>query len=166
MSPHVRTLKQDDVAAVVETQRVCYRPELNESAESYLIKLAIFPDGCLGAFEGSQMAGYLFGHPWLFGTKVPLDCRMYELPANPDCMYFHDLAVVPAWRATATGRLLVERLVDVARSHGLSKFALISVQNSEGYWARWGFNAGYELEYGVGVPATYMVCEGMPAWQS
>ena len=165
MTVTIRPLTADDIPAVLDVQRLCYRTELIESAGSYSRKIALFPDGCRAAVDRARLVGYVFAHPWMLGKEVPLDGSDYSLPATFECMYFHDLAVHPAHRRSGAAGLLVAELVAVASRSALNSFALVAVQESEAYWARWGFAARRRMQYGAGVQATYMTCEGKPSWR-
>lgn len=162
---NIRRLAEGDIAHVLSVQKACYRPELIESDATFLRKMAMFPDGCWGAFHSVGLAGYVFGHPWVRGRPVPLNSSDYGLPQDPDCMYLHDLAVLPTMRGTGVAPLLVRRLAEVGVRMGVAAFALVAVQGSEAYWARWGFKAQSSFEYGLSVPASYMVCDGAPIWR-
>lgn len=156
---------ENDIAEVLRVQAAGYRPELNESEAAFRLKLRLFPEGCWALWDGPRMAAYVFAHPWTKGRKVLLDSSGYELPSDSNCMYIHDLCVSPESRGSGAGSLLVLSLVEVAERRGLDSFALVAVQESEAYWRRWGFIDQFALEYGAGVPATYMLCEGMPRWK-
>lgn len=159
-----RLLMESDISQVLTVQTTCYRPELIESRSAFLRKLTLFPSGCFGSFECGQMVGYVFAHPWVRGTTVPLDSSDYLLPGNIDCMYVHDLAVVATARGKGVAPSLIQALSDAASTQHLKTFALVAVQDSEKYWTRWGFRTQYSLEYGTGVPAHYMTCDELPKW--
>ena len=162
---NVRCLTEGDSSSVLTVQAACYRPELIESDEAFLRKMALFPEGCLGAFQAAKMQGYVFGHPWTRGQIVPLGSSDYSLPRDAGCMYLHDLAVLPALRRTGVAVLLVRGLVEVGVRNGVDAFALVAVQDSEAYWVLWGFKVESVFEYGAGVRASYMTCEGVPTWR-
>ncbi len=153
----ILALTESDLPAVMEVQQSAYSDALLESEASFACKLRLQGALAWGAFDGHELQAYLFCHPWTAGEEVPLDARDMIVPDEPDCLYFHDLAV----RATCRGRGLGDRLVDEAlRSARTSRYrtcALVAVQSSRGFWERHGFRAERALEYGAGVRAHYMV---------
>jgi GNAT superfamily N-acetyltransferase len=153
----VKPVSDADINEVLRVQRLCYCPELNEAGSAFLKKKTLFPAGCLGAWDGGQMCGYIFSHPWKSGEVVPLDTGGYAIPGDADCLYIHDLAVAPAWRGKAVAKEILTKLFEVAAAEGWKQFALVAVQDSEPFWARWGFQPVRTFEYTPGVKATYMV---------
>jgi N-acetylglutamate synthase-like GNAT family acetyltransferase len=70
-----------------------------------------------------------------------LNAATCRLPAAPDCLYLHDLAVAPGARKTGAARALVEAFLTQLRYLGLERASLVAVQNSAPYWQRYGFRA-------------------------
>lgn len=104
-------------------------------------RLALFPAGCLMAEEDGAILGYCVAHPGMVGDPPPLDTVLAALPAAPDCLYIHDVALLPQARGRHLGIALARRLDDVARAHGFDRLALTAVNNSDGFWAALGFVA-------------------------
>ncbi len=161
----VKELRAIDIEHVLCVQNQCYRPELIESAESFLTKIAICSSTCVGAWEKEALCGYLFAHPWKIGLPVQLDRRSNQMPEGVDGIYLHDLAVTPECRGRGVPRALLRPVLEYARCTGLLRFALVSVQGSEPFWERWGFSLKYTLPYAPGVTGSYMTCEGLPSWR-
>jgi len=126
----IRQLERSHIPAVLRVQGECYRPELIESSDCFLAKLAVYPAGCTGAWSGNLLVAYLFGHPWRKGQLVDLGSEFSPLPANADCMYLHDLAVMPAFRGQSIPRQLLGAVIGDALKMGLNHFALVAVQHS------------------------------------
>lgn len=161
----IDSLSPANLPEVLRIQAECYCTELLECAESFSNKLALYPDGCVGAWADGSLCGYLFAHPWRMGEIVHLDSNSYVIPSDANGMYVHDLAVAPAARGKQVARQLLGRLVAAADKRDLNRFALVAVQNSEPFWARWGFAVDRELIYAPGVRASYMMCEGSLGWR-
>ena len=66
---------------------------LGERPEVFAEKLRLYPQGCLALALGERVAGYVFSHPWRIGDAPPLDAFLGALPASPDCLYLHDIAI-------------------------------------------------------------------------
>ncbi len=127
-------------------------------------RLRLFPAGCLMAEEaGGAALGYLLSHPWLIGRAPALDSLLDTLPERADCLYLHDVALLPEARGSGLGAQAVGRLLDLARARGLAAIALVAVSGTGPYWSRHGFHPhppGPELRaklasYGEG--AAYLV---------
>jgi GNAT superfamily N-acetyltransferase len=155
MSMTPRALELRDLPAILALQRACYRAELQEGAEAFHGKLAAFPAGCLGLEREGRLGGYVFCQPWRLGETLPLD-HPGGVPAEPDCLYIHDLAVHPDWRGSGAAAALLARVEALAASLSLDRLALVSVQDSEAFWARQGFRPVRRFAYAPGVPAVYM----------
>ncbi|MFX9570760.1 GNAT family N-acetyltransferase, partial [Acinetobacter baumannii] len=79
----------------------------HERPEIFVERLALFPAGSLIADRGGQPIGYAVAHPWLRGQPPALDSLLGAIPPGADCLYLHDVAILPA----ARGQKLTERLV-------------------------------------------------------
>jgi predicted N-acetyltransferase YhbS len=143
MSPsiHIRTMAEGDLPAVLAIQSLCYTELTPESRESLRAKLCASPSTCLIAVLGAQPVGYLIALPWQFSSPPALNARTCRLPPAPDCLYLHDLAVMPSARSTGAGRALVAAALRRLAPLGLERASLIAVQGSTPYWQRHGFRA-------------------------
>jgi GNAT superfamily N-acetyltransferase len=155
----VRLLGVGDLSAITAVQRECYRDELIENEITFRKKIEGFPRGCLGLDRDGRIGGYVFCQPWRFGEVVPLDDSAGTVPPGSDCLYIHDLSVIPAWRGTGAAKELLDGVFGLAAETGLSRFGLVAVQASEPFWERWGFRVARTFQYTAGVPASYMTKE-------
>ncbi|MDX9700462.1 MAG: GNAT family N-acetyltransferase [Rhodocyclaceae bacterium] len=128
-----------DIGAVLEIQARCYTEVVNESAESFLAKLEVAPEGCFVAQAQGRALGYLVSLPIAFSRPPALDARQLSVPGDVDCLYLHDLAVAPEARGSGAGGVLVRRFMQRARQAGFRRAALIAVQQSGPFWQRQGF---------------------------
>lgn len=141
------------VQAVADQVHVDYP----EAPEIFANRLDLFPAGCFMAVGQDGPLGYCIAHPGTLGAPPPLDTVLDGLPAVADCLYLHDVALLPAARGRGLGAALVARLEQVARSYGFTRIALTAVSNSDGFWQGLGFDAvpcAKIASYGV---ATYRV---------
>lgn len=122
----------DSIAATIH-------PELPERPAVFAEKLRLFPQGCLALVQNGVVVGYGFAHPWKLDTIPPLDTFLRALPEQADCMFIHDVAVLPAARGHDAAGAFIDRIVAVARQNGIPTLALVSVYDTGTLWARYGF---------------------------
>jgi GNAT superfamily N-acetyltransferase len=102
-------------------------------------RLSLYPAGCLVAESEGSLLGYAISHPGLLGRPPALDVLLGSLPEAPDCLYLHDIALLPQAHGLGLGSALVACLLTLAKTEGLPRLALTAVNNSAGYWQRQGF---------------------------
>lgn len=112
---------------------------LPERLEVFAAKLALCPEGCGILTAGTAALGYGFTHPWLLGSVPPLDTVIAALPAAPDCLFLHDVALLPAARGRGAGRAYVAAMRALAAARDLEALALVSVYDSLPVWEACGF---------------------------
>jgi ribosomal protein S18 acetylase RimI-like enzyme len=114
---------------------------LPERPAVFAEKLRLFPEGCFSLIQTGEIVGYGISHPWLLDSIPPLDAFLGELPASPDCLFVHDVAVLPRARGRGAAGALVDMLVALAQQRALAALALVSVYDTHALWARYGFAA-------------------------
>ena len=135
----IRPLTCQDLPEILAVQQACYRAELLEREATFRRKLEAFPAGCLGLEREGRLGGYLFCQPWVADRALPLD-DSGEPPAEaPDCLYLHDLAVLPAWRGRGVGRALLDAVLHAARMRGERWLRLSAQTHAAGFYACAGF---------------------------
>jgi GNAT superfamily N-acetyltransferase len=112
-----------------------------ESDAVFLERLALYPQGCHVLVRGATIDGYLLSHPWHRDAPPGLDSLLGALPADPDCLYIHDLALLPGARGHGDAALIVEQLAALAKRERLPVLALIGVSGTSRFWSRQGFVA-------------------------
>lgn len=133
--------------------------DLPESAEVLGERLALFPAGCL-----TVAGGYAIAHPALIGAPPPLDTLLRALPARPDTLHVHDIALLPARQGHGLGATALGQFAALAMHLGLPRLSLIAVHGTPGYWRRFGFEAAAPADvssYGAG--AIYMTAAAVIA---
>jgi GNAT superfamily N-acetyltransferase len=141
-----RPLVPDDLAAVDRIQRSSYRSDFVEDRRVFADKLARYPAGCWVCEVDEAVVGYLFSHPACFHAPPKLNELLPPPAGEPDCYFLHDLVVLPDHRLAGVGRRLVANCLAHGVVTGFSRVALVSVQNSSGYWMRAGFELVAETE--------------------
>lgn len=160
-TPLWRPLRAADLDALCRLAEAAH-PGLPERSEVFAEKLRLFPLGCFALESRGALAGYALSHPWRRLDIPPLDAFIGKLPAEPDCLYLHDVAVAPAARGNRAAARILARLIELARANGFSAVGLTAVSGSEGLWRGMGFDAVRDKaltrkleDYGPG--AVYMV---------
>jgi len=167
----VRPLALSDLADLLAVQRACYGEGFVESGEVFARRLAS-PVNCSLVLErDGRVCAYLAAYRSRLHKVTPLHgdfgaphVPSGALPGDLDTLYLHDMAVLPALAGQGLAPALLAPLWERARQEGLRYTALVSVQGSQGYWARHGY-AEQALADGVqrqhlasyGDGATYMV---------
>ena len=87
--------------------------------------------------QGNNILAYLLAHPW--PNEIPP--KLYEecpiaISLN---LYLHDLALARESRGKGIANKLVKNLIDIARTQEFNKILLVAVQNSGGFWSKFGF---------------------------
>lgn len=137
-------------------------PDLPERPEVFAEKMRLYPNGCLVLAADDEIVGYGISHPWMQQQIPPLDGFLEKLPDDADCLYVHDLAVLPNCRG-GVARAYVASVEALAHTSGIATLALVSVYATRPMWERFGFRpvtAGSELRAKLasyGESATYML---------
>ncbi len=163
-------LAEDDLGTVAAIAARLH-PSLPERTIVFAEKLRLFPDGCRrlvwsaamsqdtkpegampeGAMPEGAMQGYALSHPWTLARPPKLDRLLGALPEPADCLFLHDVAVLPAARGRGAAGALLAHITAVAVTRRLSALALIAAYGSDRLWRRFGFED---------VPAGAMTEEG------
>lgn len=151
-------LTAPDIAAVAAMAGLAH-PALPERAEVFAEKAALFPAGCRKLLLGGSAAGYGIAHPWTLNSIPPLDGFLGALPERPECVYIHDVVVLPPARGLGAAGLYVGYLAGLAAGMKIPALALTAVYGSGALWSRFGFR-GAPAPAGLGAygpGAEYMI---------
>ncbi|VVE58846.1 GNAT family N-acetyltransferase [Pandoraea iniqua] len=141
-----RPMRRADLPEVLVVQAQAYGDVMLESEATLGSRLALSPATCWVAVdEAAVVAGYLFTHPWQLAAPPPLDTVLDALPDAPDCWYVHDMALAPRTRGAGVAARLYDAALTSAQTLGLAASALVAVQQSQGFWARFGYVAAAEV---------------------
>lgn len=157
-----RTLNSADLPDLDLIQTHCYSASMLESAAVFAGRLRAAPDWIWGIQDDDGLCAYLFTYPTRLGRLAPLNSDFHPAP-DGDTLYLHDLAIHPRARGLGLAQRLIRHAWAHARSAGLKHSALISVQDSERFWAAHGYRTRVELDdrqraclAGYEQPARYM----------
>jgi ribosomal protein S18 acetylase RimI-like enzyme len=159
--PHWRPARTSDLPAISAIAARIH-PDLPESPEVFAEKMRLYPDGCRVLVADDEIGGYGLSHPWIRRQIPPLDGFLERLPDHADCLYVHDVAVLPDFRG-GVARDYVAAIEELARASGITGLALVSVYATRPLWERLGFRpvtADTELRAKLatyGESATYML---------
>ncbi len=159
----LRAMQERDIPAVLAIQEESYAAEVLEDEAVIRSRLAACPHLAWVAEDVEGVCGYLFAYPSRLGKVTPLDGEFHN-DGEADCLYLHDLAVARRAAGRGIGPALVRHNLKQASSIRLRYSALVSVQDSTGFWSRLGYQAHDELEppqagnlASYQIPAVYMV---------
>ena len=135
----IREMRLDDLPFVMRVQRCCYHAIVPESQAVMESKLTIGPGCCFVCEENNLIVGYLLGHPWRSNSVIALHMELKELPPECDCLYLHDMAVLPEMRGKKIGEQLLYKFETEALRRKIRYVFLVAVQGAETFWLRMGY---------------------------
>ena len=138
MSTVVRPLGLSDLPALLAVQLACYGEGFVESGEVFARRLANPANCSLVLEQDGRVCAYLAAYRSVRGKVTPLHGD-FETVAQPDTLYLHDMAVLPAHAGRGLAHALLQPLWAQARAEGLRHSTLVSVQSSQTYWERQGY---------------------------
>ena len=127
-----------DLAGVSEIADQIHKT-LPERPEVVAEKIRLFPEGCLTLVADGRVVGYGIAHPWLLHSVPPLDEYLGALPAKPECLYIHDVAVLPLARGQGAMVEYVAAIKRLGRQLAINSLALVSVYGTNVLWRHFGF---------------------------
>ncbi|WP_145662400.1 GNAT family N-acetyltransferase [Bradyrhizobium stylosanthis] len=139
IKPHWRNARTSDLPAISAIAARIH-PDLPERAEVFAEKMRLCPDGCRVLVADDAIAGYGLAHPWKQHSIPPLDVFLEQIPDGADCLYVHDVAVLPDSRGGAS-RAYIADMERLARASGIATLTLVSVYATKPLWERHGFRA-------------------------
>ena len=135
---HWRQMQGEDLQDVQALANELH-PDLPERESVLREKYQLSPACCFVLISSERVQGYAFVHPWRVLTIPALDDFLHQLPAEPDCLYLHDIALIEQMRGQGALRALFDLILGFAVQSDLRSLALTSVHGSEAIWAHYGF---------------------------
>ena len=142
-----RAMTAADLSRILAIADVVH-PAYPEDRSVFEERLSLYPAGCRVAESGGEAIGYGVMHPGRLGVPPPLDTPLGHLPADADCLYLHDIALLAESRGTGLGAAVLEYAHRLATREGWQWLALTSTPAARSYWDRVGFTP-----YAQGGPA-------------
>jgi len=159
-----RETKYSDLPKIMEIASQVH-VTLPERQEVFADKISLSSQTCLVLQANDIVAGYALSHPWRLHHIPPLDSLLGALPHDADCLYVHDVVVLPEFRGKHAVASLIQMISELERAKGMRFLALVSVYHTTAMWERFGFrieHADAALATKLssyGETAQYMVCE-------
>ena len=135
----LRPLGVDDVDAVLHIQARCYGADFVEPREVFARRLAMPAHCSWAAVRGDEVMAYLAAYWSRPGAITPLNGDFSQY-ADASVLYLHDMAVSPDAAGQGLAGRMVQAAREQARARGITRTALVSVQDSQAYWERQGYN--------------------------
>ena len=153
-------LESEDLATLGQIAAQIH-PGLPERLEVLAEKNSLFPAGCRKLVVAEKMVGYGLSHPWKLHSIPALDHQIGHLPADADCLFLHDVVVLPEARGYGAAETYLRHVQSLATTAGFGTLALVSVYGSNALWERFGFKPctypGLEAKLGLyGSSAIYL----------
>lgn len=125
--------------AVVDRIAQAIHVDIYERTEVLFDKVSFFPQGCRKLVRGGETLGYAIAHPWFINEIPQIDEFLPKRDDPPDCLFLHDVAVLPEARGSNAAGSFLALLRPLARARGLRFLACVSVYGTDPLWSRFGF---------------------------
>lgn len=136
-----REMRSDELRDVARVAAIVH-PLYPEKDEIFAERLRLHASGSRVLTDGAgAIIGYVVSHPWRFGAAPALDSLLGAIPADSDCYYIHDIALLPVARGQGAAQSCVAGLADHARRSGFTRMALIAIAGTQDFWEKQGFAA-------------------------
>ena len=129
-----RPMRESDLSTVAAIAAAVH-PSYPEGLTVFAERLALFPTGCWVC-----PGGYGIAHPAMMGRPPALNSLLGALPSHPDCLYWHDIAILPQQRGHRSGNALLAELRYQAAIAKLPRIALVAIGGTLSYWQGQGFS--------------------------
>jgi GNAT superfamily N-acetyltransferase len=160
-TPTWRLASVNDIDAIAGLAEIIH-PALPERPDVFVEKLSLFAPGCYVLVWHEEVVGYGLSHPWNLNCIPPLDSFLKGIPGDADCLYVHDVAILPDVRGHGSAERYVELIEECSRKIGVDFLVLVSVYSTQRLWAQCGFEVANSSEFDVklrsyGPTAKYMI---------
>jgi GNAT superfamily N-acetyltransferase len=133
-----RNMSAYDLDAVEAIAEVVH-PAFFEAPEVLAERRQLYPNGAHMLEIGERAVGYVLSHPWREGDIPPLNAPLGAIPPDAGTYYIHDLALLPVARQMGAAQFITAVLARHAAARGFATMSLVTVNGSEGFWAKQGF---------------------------
>jgi predicted N-acetyltransferase YhbS len=134
----IRLMQPTDLAAVMQVQAACYATGLHEAATVVAARLAASPQTAWVVEDAQGIGAYLVAYRSEIGVITPFD-QVFVPVEQGACLYVHDLAVSPHLAGQRVAQQVLAQAQCAAMAQGMCGSGLVSVQGSQGFWQRLGY---------------------------
>jgi len=133
----VNLITENYWAGILKIQEEAYVEIEPEDVSVLKSKWRSSPKTCAVYKQGNNILAYLLAHPWPneIPPKLHEECHI-TTSLN---LYLHDLALARNSRGKGIANKLVKNLIGIAKAQRFNKILLVAVQNSSGFWSKFGF---------------------------
>lgn len=123
---------------IVKIQKQAYSDIAAEDVNVLKSKWYSSPKTCaVFTNHKGKVLAYLLAHPW--ASEIPPKLNEKTTETCSSTLFIHDLALALEVRGKNIGKELVQNLIHNAKTQRYEKILLVAVQNSVGFWAKFGF---------------------------
>jgi len=134
----ISLITENSCGYIVKIQEEAYTDIAPEDVNILKNKWCSSPQTCaVYSDHKGKVLAYLLAHPWASETPPKLNEKI-SVTYSPT-LFIHDLALAIEGRGKNIGKKLVQNLIDNAQAQSFVKILLVSVQNTTGFWAKFGF---------------------------
>lgn len=144
MSFRIRAMQAADLAAVFQVQMQTYVPAMVEAPALLAARLQAAPATAWVAQDRQGVAAYLVAYPSRCGKIAALG-QPFQVAADANALYLHDLAVAPRLAGRGAGGALARQAWQYAGQMGWRYSCLVSVQDTRAFWQQLGYREPGEL---------------------
>lgn len=140
----LRLMVERDIASVMRIQSEAYAENMREAESVIRARLLAVPDTTWVVEQQGEVVAYLVAYKSHLGQVSPWGA-MLSHKSQAKTLYVHDLALGTRVRGLRLGHWLMGQVIATARSIGMHSIALVSVQDSQGFWQKMEFHSAESL---------------------
>lgn len=134
----ISPINENSWDGIVKIQEEAYTDIAPEDVKVLKSKWYSSPQTCaVFTDHKGKVLAYLLAHPW--ASEIPPKLNEKIPVINSPILFIHDLALAIEGRGKNIGKELVQNLIHNAKAKSYVKILLVAVQNSTGFWAKFGF---------------------------
>ena len=157
----IRPATAADLDCCTAIEAACFPPEKAASRDSMARRIASYPRYCLMGELNGETVGFAIG-PVI--NRLTIEDEMFaDTSCHSDCHPYQSvfsLAVHPDYQRRGYGRLLLNALIDLARTEGRKAVTLTCREHKIAYYESFGFkNHGIAASVHGGVPWYDMILD-------
>lgn len=134
----ISSINENSWDDIVKIQEEVYTDIVPEEVNVLKSKWYSSPQTCaVYTDHKGKVLAYLLAHPW--ASEIPPKLNEKTPVIYSSTLFIHDLALALEGRGKNIGKELVQNLIDNAKAKSYVKILLVAVQNSTGFWAKFGF---------------------------